>query len=328
MPYESLEQAQKDCEPRETHEMKENTAEKKEALRRYLDPSALSRLGNMELVARLVVEGFISGLHKSPYQGFSVEFAEHRQYMPGDEIRYIDWKVYGRSDRFYVKKFEEDTNLKSYILLDSSGSMGYKSKGEGLTKIEYGSFLAASLSYLMLKQRDSVGFVLFDEQIRRYIPPRGEAAHLHAIMSTLEPNPNLMGKDTNISATFHELAKRIIRRGLIIIISDLMDDVQKVITSLKHFRHKKHEVIVFHVLDKAELDFPFDGAIVFKDLESGLELPTQADSLRSEYLRQMSTFTDSYRRGCGASSIDYVQLNTDIPFDYALSEYLSKRGRR
>lgn len=308
--------------------MKDQSEEGKiEGLRRYLDPNALSRLGNLELVARLVVEGFISGLHKSPYQGFSVEFAEHRQYMPGDEIRYIDWKVYGRSDRFYIKKFEEDTNLKAYILLDMSGSMGYNS--QGLTKLDYGCFLTASLSYLMLKQRDSVGLVLFDNQIRKYIPPRGEATHLHAIISTLESNSSDKdkGKDTNISETFHELAERIVRRGLIIIISDLIDDAQKVLTALKHFRHKKHEVIVFHVLDKAELEFPFDGAIVFRDLESGLELPTQADSLKVEYLRQISDFIKAYRQGCGANSIDYVQLNTATPFDYALSEYLSKRGR-
>ncbi len=296
--------------------------------RKYLDPAAVSRLAGMELVARLVVEGFISGMHKSPYQGFSVEFVEHRQYMPGDEIRYIDWKVYGKSDRYYIKKFEEETNLKSYILLDTSGSMAFKgdeSSGE-ITKLEYGCYLAACLSYLMLKQRDSVGLVIFNDQLRSYIPPRLGPTHLHALMSGLENvSP---GGDTNISATFHELAQRIVRRGLIIIISDLMDDPEKVLRSLKHFRHKKHEVIVFHVLDPADLTFPFDGPVLFRDLETQEQLSVEAELLRDEYLQQMDQFISTYRNGCRANSMDYVQMDTSVPFDYALSLYLSMRKRR
>ena len=302
----------------------------------YLNPNAVSRLAGMELVARLVVEGFISGMHKSPYQGFSVEFAEHRQYMPGDEIRYIDWKVYGKSDRYYIKKFEEETNLKSYLLLDTSGSMAFKSEEQGAkskeeealssSKLEYGCYLAASLAYLMLKQRDSVGLVIFDDQLRKYIPPRHGPKHLHAVMSELEnASP---GRETSISATFHELAQRIVRRGLIIIISDLLDDPEQVLRSLKHFRHKKHEVIVFHILDPAETTFPFDGPVLFRDLETRDQLSVEAELLRDEYLQQMNELISTYKSGCGASSIDYVQMDTSVPFDYALSLYLSKRKRR
>jgi uncharacterized protein (DUF58 family) len=298
------------------------------AKRTYLDPGAISRLAGVELVARLVVEGFISGMHKSPYQGFSVEFVEHRQYMPGDEIRYIDWKVYGRSDRYYVKKFEEETNLKSYLLVDTSGSMAFKGdeSSEKLTKLEYGCYLAASLAYLMLKQRDSVGLVVFDDQLRTYIPPRYGPMHLHALMSELESASP--GGETNISATFHELAQRIVRRGLIIIISDLLDDPEQVLRSLKHFRHKKHEVIVFHILDPAELTFPFDGPVLFRDLETRAQLSVEAEFLRDEYLKQMDELVSDYRSQCGASAIDYVQMDTSVPFDYALSLYLSKRKRR
>jgi len=289
----------------------------------YLDPVALSRLGNLELVARLVVEGFVTGLHKSPYQGFSVEFSEHRQYMPGDEIRHIDWKVFGKSDRYYVKKFEEETNLRVYLVLDTSQSMTYQFDGSGISKLQYGCYLAASLTYLMLKQRDSVGLATFDQQIRDYIPPRGVPTHLQAIISILESIT--AGAETDVATVLHDLAKRIVRRGLVIVISDLLDQPTKVLSALKHFRHRKHEVIVFHLLDSAEKTFPFQGAISFQDLETGQQLVTQADSLKSSYLEQLNRFIRDYQRGCGANMIDYVQINTDTPFDYALSAYLSNR---
>ena len=289
----------------------------------YLDPVALSRLGNLELVARLVVEGFVTGLHKSPYQGFSVEFSEHRQYMPGDEIRHIDWKVFGKSDRYYVKKFEEETNLRVYLVLDTSQSMAYQFDGSGISKLQYGCYLAASLTYLMLKQRDSVGLATFDQQIRDYIPPRGVPTHLQAIISILESIT--AGAETDVATVLHDLAKRIVRRGLVIVISDLLDQPTKVLSALKHFRHRKHEVIVFHLLDSAEKTFPFQGAISFQDLETGQRLVTQADSLKSSYLEQLNRFIRDYQRGCGANMIDYVQINTETPFDYALSAYLSNR---
>ena len=289
----------------------------------YLDPAALSRLGSMELVARLVVEGFITGLHKSPYQGFSVEFAEHRQYMPGDEIRYIDWKVFGKSDRYYVKKFEEETNLRAYIVLDASASMNYKYDDKGLTKFQYACYCVASLSYLMLKQRDSVGMAIFDTHIKEYIPPRGAATHLKAILSSLENTQP--GNETDLSTIFNELAKRIVRRGLVIVISDLLDEPSKVLSALKHLRHRKHEVIVFHLLDKAEVTFPFEGPVVFQDMETARTLPTQAEALKAGYLEQLEGFIQDYRRGCGGNSIDYVQIDTSTPFDYALSSYLAHR---
>ena len=228
-----------------------------EETRKFFDPLVLSRLTNMELIARLVVEGFISGLHKSPYHGFSVEFAEHRQYMPGDEIRSIDWKVYGKSDKFYVKEYEEETNLKSYLILDMSSSMGYSSGA--VSKLEYGSYLVASLAHLMLRQRDAVGLITFDEDITHFIPPRGNTIHIHNILKRL--GSLTPGGETDTRKVFHALAERIKRRGLIIIISDFLDDPETILLGLKHFRHRKHEVIAFHLLDPA--DFPVE--IFFKD---------------------------------------------------------------
>lgn len=223
--------------------------------RKFLDPLVVSKLSNLELRARLVVEGFIAGLHKSPYKGFSVEFAEHRQYMPGDPIKNIDWKVYARRDRIYVKEFEEETNLRVYLLVDSSASMGYSSATR-VSKLNYSCSLAAALSYLMLRQQDSVGLLTFTSQIKTYIPPRSSKSHLRVILTEL--NKLSAGETTNVSKSLELLARRIRRRGLIILFSDLMDNQQAVLTGLKHFRHRKHEVIVFHVLDESEIDFPFD----------------------------------------------------------------------
>ena len=289
--------------------------------RRFLKPETVSRLANMDLRARLVVEGFIAGLHRSPYHGFSVEFAEHRQYMPGDEIKHVDWKVYGKTDRFYVKQFEEETNLKAYLLLDASGSMGYASNG--ITKLEYASYLAAALTYLMLKQRDSVGLVTFDEKIRKYLPPRSVTTYLHVILQELERVTS--GAETDVSITFHELAERIKRRGLVIILSDLFDLPERVISGLKHFRHKKHEVIVFHILDPMERSFNFKKDSVFKDLETGEELTTQPWHIRGDYQRLMAEFISSYKRQCRENRIDYVLMDTAQDFDRALFGYLTKR---
>ncbi len=236
-----------------------------EDYRRFLRPDVVSKLSGMEIKARLVVEGFIAGLHKSPYHGFSVEFAEHRQYMPGDPLKNVDWKVYAKTDRFFIKEFEEETNLKAYILLDTSGSMGYSSNG--VNKLEYSSYLSAALSYLMLKQRDAVGLVVFDQSIRKYIPPKSALkSHLHVLLEELDKiEPSFT---TNINTALHLMAERIKRRGLIILISDLFDDPNEVINGLKHFRHKKHEVIVFHVLDPKERSFSFPELAIFKDLET------------------------------------------------------------
>lgn len=294
-----------------------------ESYRRFLVPEVVSKLKGMELKARLVVEGFLTGLHRSPYRGFSVEFAEHRAYMPGDEIRRIDWKIYGRTDRYYVKEFEEETNLKAYLLLDASGSMGYSSNQ--VSKIEYSSYLAASLSYLLLKQQDSVGLVVFDSRIRKYVPPRSTKAHLHVILKELDRlSP---GGETSLSGTFHELAEKIKRRGLIIVISDLFDEPGAVLLGLKHFRHRKHEVICFQVTDEWERSFPFRRAFTFKDMETGEELPVDPSQVADDYRTEMKDFMENYKRKLRENLIDYVPLSTATPFDRALFAYLEKRKR-
>ncbi|MBD3288761.1 DUF58 domain-containing protein [candidate division KSB1 bacterium] len=294
-----------------------------EDYRKYLKPEIISKLKSMEMRARMVVEGFIAGLHKSPYHGFSVEFAEHRQYMPGDEIKHIDWKVFGKTDRFYVKQFEEETNLKSYLLLDASASMGYSSNG--INKLQYASYLAAALTYLMIKQRDAVGLLTFDHKIRKYLPPRSIKSYLHLILQEFERLES--AEVTDVSSTFHEMAERIDRRGLVVILSDLYDDPEKIMLALKHFRHKKHEVIVFHILDPLEISFNFKKEAVFKDLETGEEIATQPWHIQREYQEKVSRFIDNYKRQCRQNQIDYVLINTDMDFDRALIEYMIKRKR-
>jgi uncharacterized protein (DUF58 family) len=269
------------------------------------------------------LKGFITGLHKSPYHGFSVEFAEHRQYMPGDDIRHLDWKVYAKTDRFFVKQFEEETNLKAYLLLDASASMGYTS--HSVTKLQYASYLSAALSYLMLKQRDSVGLVTFDEKIRTLLPPRSVNSYLTIILQELQRTRSR--SSTHIAKTLHEMAERIHRRGLIIVFSDLFDDPHAVLSGLKHFRHKKHEVIVFHILDPIERTFNFRQDGLYEDVESGEKLSTQPWHVRAEYRRLLSEFIDTYKRECQAHRIDYVPVDTQEPFDRALLQYLIKRQR-
>ena len=291
--------------------------------RQFLKPEIVSKLANMSLVARLVVEGFITGLHRSPYHGFSVEFAEHRQYMPGDEIKHVDWKVYAKTDRFYVKQFEEETNLKSYLLVDASASMAFQS--HAVNKLQYATYLAAGLAYLMLKQRDSVGLITFDEKIRAFLPPRSVNPYLSVILQELQKTQ--CRAKTNVAATFHQLAERMHRRGLVIIFSDLFDDPDRVLSGLKHFRHKKHEVIVFHILDPFEINFDFRQDAIFKDLETGEKLPTQPWHIRGEYRRLMAQFIEKYKRQCREQRIDYVLVDTRQDFDRALIHYLLKRKR-
>ncbi len=278
----------------------------------------------MELRARLVVEGFITGLHKSPYHGFSVEFTEHRQYMPGDEIKHIDWKAYGKTDRFYIKQFEEETNLKSYLIVDMSRSMDYASKGN-LKKFEYASYVAAALSFLMIEQRDAVGLTLFDEGIRVSLPPRATRSYLKEILKELESAQP--ANKTGTSVSLNLIAEQIKRRGLVIVLSDLFDKPESVMTALKHFRHKGHEVIVMQVLDPLEKSFAFDGDAIFKDLETHEELMTQPWHIQKAYQQSMQEFLDFYKQQCRDNNIDYVLLDTSTPFDKALFEYLNKRKR-
>lgn len=291
--------------------------------RKYLNPEVVSRLSSIELKARLVVEGFIVGLHRSPYHGFSVEFAEHRQYMPGDDFKHIDWKVYAKSDRFFIKQFEEETNLKAYILLDASNSMGYKS--DGITKLEYGSYLAASLSYLALRQQDAPGLLVYDEKIRSYIPPKGARSHINPILRQL--SDTTPSSKTDASVAFHELADRIKRRGLVIVISDLLDDPEKMLLGLKHFRHRRHEVIVFHVLDPYERNFAYKSEARFKDMETGRELLTDPWQIREEYMSRLGDYLEWISKSCRDSHIDYHLLDTSVPFDRALFGYLAKRSK-
>ncbi len=288
-----------------------------------LTPDIISRLNNLSLKARFVVEGFIVGLHKSPYHGFSVEFSEHRAYGAGDEIRHVDWKLWGKTDRFFIKQFEEETNLKSYLLVDQSLSMTYKSKK--MTKLEYAQILAASLGYLMLKQQDAVGLTLFDDRIRVNIPARSKRSHLNIILSQMQ---NIIaGPETTIAPILHKTAEAIKKRGLIILISDLFDDPDKVLSGLQHFRYKGHEVIVFHVLDPQELTLDFTQRTRFRDMESGEEIVTDPWHIQSDYQKSMEQFCDYIKSNCRQKNIDYVQLSTDLPLDIALSEYLIKRKR-
>jgi uncharacterized protein (DUF58 family) len=293
------------------------------ARRQFLDPAVIARLGTLELKARTIVEGFLSGLHRSPFKGFSVEFAEYRQYIHGDDLATIDWKVYARSDRYYVKKFEEETNLDCHLILDVSGSMGYGSRG--LTKLEYGSVLAASIAYLMNRQRDAVGLMAFDDRIVDMLPASARPGHLRMILITLDRLR--LGKETDVSKPLHQLASSLTKRGMVVLISDLLDDPDSVIRGLKHFRFRGSDVIVFHVLDPDEIDFPFERATRFEDLESSEEIMAVPGLVREHYRREISHLIDRYRQELGAAGIDYQLLRTTDPLELALLSYLSTRGR-
>ena len=291
--------------------------------RKYLEPEMVARLSNMSLRARLVVEGYIIGQHKSPFHGFSVEFAEHRAYGPGDEIRHIDWKLYGKTDRFFVKQYEEETNLRSYILLDTSRSMEYKS--DKISKLDYGNYLSAALAYLMINQQDGVGLTLFDNQIQTFIPPRSKPSHVNTILTHLDKTGS--GKDTDVGIVLHEMAERIKKRGLIILISDLFDETENIINGLKHFRHNKQEIIVFHVMDRKELNFDFSNRTKFKDMETDEQITTEPWKIRKIYQKAIQSYQDELRLRCREQKIDYVPLFTDQNLDLALNEYLKKRQR-
>jgi uncharacterized protein (DUF58 family) len=291
---------------------------------RFLDPAILARLGSLELKARAVVEGFLSGLHRSPFKGFSVEFAEYRQYLPGDDLSTIDWKVYARSDRYYVKKFEEETNVDCHLLLDISASMGYSS--HDVTKLRYGSMLAAALAYLMNRQRDAVALTTFDEAVVTMLPPSARASHLRSILVTLDRIT--LGRRTNVSKPLHLMADAIGKRGIVILISDLLDDPAQVIEGLRHFRFRGSEVIVFHMLDPAERTFPFKRAARFRDIELGDELMAVPSIVRQEYLDALQRAIEGYRRELGSAGIDYQLIDTSTPLEFALMAYLSTRVKR
>jgi len=288
-----------------------------------LSPQSLARISNLQLLARHVVEGFITGLHKSPYHGFSVEFAEHRAYMPGDPIRHIDWKVWARTDRYVIKRFQEETNLKSYILLDCSASMSFTS--QSLTKLQYGTALSAALAYLMIEQRDAAGLVLFDEKVRKVLPPRSVRSYLNLILKELQVlSPS--GK-TRISETLHIVAERMKRRGLVILISDLLDEPDEILSGIKHFRYDGHEVIVMQILDPLERSFAFNRDARFRDLETDEKMISQPWHLQSAYKKVMQEYLDTIKAGCRNQDADYNLFDTSQNYDLALMEYFKKREK-
>jgi uncharacterized protein (DUF58 family) len=287
------------------------------------DPKVIAAVSRLEFHARQVMEGVISGLHKSPYHGFSVEFAQHREYTPGDEIRYIDWKVAARSDRFYVKEFEEETNLKAYLLVDTSESMRYQGRRAQHSKLEYASILAAGLSSILMQQRDAAGLVLFNEGVRTYVPPRATATHFTQLLEELaaaESRPK-----TELAPTFHYMADQIKRRGLIVVLSDLFGDLDDILAGLRHFRHRKHEVVVFQILDEDETTFPFDDLTKFEGLELEPELLVDPRGVREEYLEQFNRHCTELERRCREIQVDLVPVITNREPAQALSAYLAAR---
>jgi len=279
--------------------------------RSFLDPAVVARIGSLELIARTIVEGFFAGLHRSPFKGFSVEFSEYRPYLPGDDPGTIDWKLFARSDRHYVKKFEQETNLECHLLLDVSASMGYAS--HAVSKLRFGVCLAAALAYLMHRQRDAVGLTLFDDHVVDSVPVGSRASP---------------GTRSDVQMPLHQLAARLTRRGLVVLISDLLDDPAGIIEGLKHLRFQGSEVLVLQTLDPAELTFPFDQPARFEDLETADAVPVVPEQVRAQYLDQMRSLSERYRRELRRAGIDYHQLNTSTPLDTALRAYLSTRARR
>jgi uncharacterized protein (DUF58 family) len=291
---------------------------------KYLDPRTLAKLQGLELRAKLIVEGYVSGVHRSPYHGFSVEFAEHREYVPGDDVRYIDWKVFGKTDKYYLKQYEEETNLACYLLLDTSQSMGYRGPNAAMSKLEYAQCIAASLAYLVLQQQDSVGLATFDDQVRALVRPSSNPSHMKQLIHVMETSP--AARKTATGAIFNDLAERLKKRGIVVVLSDLFDQLPALLAGLKHFRHRRHEVIVFHVLDPAEIDFPFQQTTLFKGLEQLPDVLAEPRSLRRAYLEQFNKFRHDVRQGCREQRIDYVPIRTDESLDVALSAYLTSRG--
>ncbi len=293
-------------------------------LTQFLTPRDISKLVSHQMLARQVVEGFCSGLHRSPHKGFSVEFKQHRQYVPGDEIRHLDWKVYGKSDRFYIREYDEETNLRCQILLDASGSMGYQGDDAPLSKLEYGSRLAACLAYLMIQQVDSAGLITFDTKVRQQIPPRSRPAHLQQMIDALANTE--AGGETELGRVFHELVPKIKRRGMVIIISDCFGDVSTLLNALAHLRHARHEILIFQIWDKDELEFPFRQWTRFDCLEQmNNRHMVDPAHLRASYLENLEKYREELKRGCYRHRIEVVPLTTEQPYAEALSYYFAKR---
>jgi uncharacterized protein (DUF58 family) len=292
---------------------------------KYLRPDVIRQVARLDLRAKFIVEGFLSGLHASPFHGFSVEFSEHRKYVPGDDLKDLDWNVYAKTDKYYLKKFEAETNVTGYLVMDLSASMAYTYRQE-LTKFDYAICLAAALGYLMIHQQDPVGLIAFDTKIQACLPPRSRRTQLATILSVLA-NLKPSGK-TEVATCLHQVASMMRSKGLIMLFSDLLTDPAPVIQSLHHLRHRGHEVILFHILDEAEVYFPFDGVIEFEDVEDEGKLTLDAKGMRRDYVQAVEEFREQYRTECAKASIDYVTMDTSVSFDKALMEYLLKRQRK
>lgn len=290
--------------------------------KQYLDPKVLNQIQHLEMTARNVVEGFISGMHKSPYKGFSVEFAQHREYVPGDDLRYLDWKAYGKSDKYYIKEYEEETNFRALLVVDTSESMRYQSS-DLPSKLDYAKVMAASLAYLIQRQSDAAGLALFDERVYDYVPSSTSQATLMRMLATMHMHP--AAKKTNIGEVLHDAAQRAGRRSLVIVISDLFDNINHLKKGLEHLRARRHDVIVFNVMDEQEINFNFDRLTEFRGLEGYPKLLVDPRSLRKAYLEEVANFTNETRRHCLRNHTDYVQVNTKSPMAMVLEAYLAKR---
>lgn len=295
----------------------------------YLRPDVLARIGDLELRARYVVEGMVSGMHRSPYQGYAVEFAQHREYVPGDDLRHLDWRVYGKSDRFYIKQYEEETNLVAHIALDCSRSMRYPEQDLAagrMTKFDYGATLAASLACLLVHQQDAVGLLLFDDSVQVHLPPQSHLAHLRSVVHHLQQA--LLERPTDSRAALAQIAGQLRRRSLVVVISDLLGDVEELIRGIDGIRHANHEVVVMHLLDQDEREFPFQDYTLFEGLEdAGVQLLTDPQSLRAGYLAALDRFRRRLRDACAASRVDFVELSTGDALDVGLRGYLAARAR-
>lgn len=291
-----------------------------------LDPQTLAKLKGLHLRARHIVEGYVAGLHRSPYHGFSIEFAEHREYAPGDDLRYVDWKVFGRTDKIYLKQYEDETNLLCYLVLDVSQSMQYRSDDTSLNKFEYAQCLAAALAWLVIEQQDAVGLATFDSTLRGVIRPSSNPSHLQTLLHAMETTE--FGLKTAAGPIFHELASRLKKRGVVVVLSDFFDDIPSLMAGLKHFRHRRHDVVLFQLLDPAELDFPFQGPTQFKGLEQFPEIQADPQMLRRAYQRELGEFRRQLEIGCRGQNIDYVLVRTNEPLDAVLSKFLATRMAR
>jgi uncharacterized protein (DUF58 family) len=295
-------------------------------MQKPLSPEALARLEGLGLRARMIVEGYVSGVHRSPYHGFSIEFAEHREYVPGDDLRYLDWKVFGRTDKYHLKQFEEETNLVAHLLLDTSESMRYQSPASRWSKLEYAQTAAAALAYLILHQQDSAGLVTFDNEIRALVRASSNPSHIKQLLQVMEQSQPQ--RKTATGLVFHDLAERLTKRGIVVVLSDLFDDVPTMLAGLAHLRHRRHEVIVLHVLDPAELDFPFQQPTLFEGLEQLPQAMVEPRAIRAAYLEEFGRFLRAVKMGCRMHRIDYVLLRTDQSLEVVLASYLAARAAR